>query len=138
MVGSRFGVDKEDGGAARPEPRSFVDDLEARSLHRIEGAARIDDAEGYVSGAGAASVALDGLVDRRLGRERLEQLNQVGSVTDLQQDLANLVAPKDLFAVNFAKAKELVGFNLCLELAGGNRKGDVINKLNSGVDGGVC
>ena len=63
--------------------------------------------------ASPAAVFLKLLSDRGLGRERFKELDAVRTVADLQQDLADLVATEDVFAMGAAavagRIRERVG-----------------------------
>ena len=54
----------------------------------------------------AASVSVDQLLHWRIGTERLEQLDQVGAIANLEERLADLIIAVNFFAMNLGEAPE--------------------------------
>ena len=61
--------------------------------------------ESDVRHAGTAAILIDEFLNRRRGAQRLEQLDQVGAVADLQQGFADLVGAVHFLPVDLAKAE---------------------------------
>ena len=80
----------------------------------------------------APTVLRDLLRDRRVCRQRLEQLYEVGAVAHLQQHLPHLVAPEDLFTVHLAEPERSIRVDLRLEFARRNGYCDVIDEEEPG------
>src|SRR5512134_697542 len=76
-VVARLRVHEEHRGSARALARRLVDDVEALRLHVVERLLDVRYAEGHVSEASPAAVAVDELLHGRVRGERLEQLDQV-------------------------------------------------------------
>ena len=117
---------KEDGSPSRSRTRSGIDDIEAVGFHVIEGGLDIGDTEGDMRESAAAAVTFDQLCDRGGIRERLEQLDQVGSAADFQENFADLVGSEHLFAMNFTKPKFLVSSDLRVHFTAPHGHGNVI------------
>src|SRR5450755_2010626 len=124
-------MNEKDGGPSRAFAGSLVDELKSAGLHGIEGLLRALHAEGDMCQTAAAAVFVNQLLYRRLGSQWLEQLNQVGTVADLQQSLPYLISAVHFFAVNFAEAEHLVGLDLRVQFALFHRDGYVIDELNA-------
>src|SRR5579863_3458811 len=90
VISARLGVDEEDGGSARAGTRRGVDEPEAAGMHGIEGALCVLDAKGDVGEAGASAILVEDFLYGRFGAERLEQLDHVGAVADLEKRFAHL------------------------------------------------
>src|SRR5271166_6633743 len=126
--GARLGVNEENCVTARSGPRRFVDDLKALGLHVIEGLLRIPHPKGNMRQPTAPTVLIDELLNRRVRAQRLQQLDQVGTVADTQQRFANLITAVHLFTMNLLETQQFVGFDLGVEFALLHRDGHVIDK----------
>ena len=94
---------------------------------------RILHAESHMRQSAASAVLVDQLLHRRIRRERLQQLNQVRSIANLQQRLAHLILSVHLFAMNLPESQSLVGLHLALKLALLHRDRHVIHELDPGT-----
>src|SRR3974377_2183121 len=126
--GARLGMNEENRGAARSGPRPFVDDLKALGLHVVEGLLPIPHPKGNMRQPTAPTVLIDELLNRRVRAQRLQQLDQVGTVTDTQQRFPDLVAAVNPSAMNLLETQQFVGFDLGIEFARLHRDGHVIDK----------
>ena len=124
----RLRVNEKNRRAARAWTRRVVDDPEAAVTQVLEGGGDVTYANGKMHEAAAPAVLRDLLRDRRVCRQRLEQLYEVGPVTHLQHHLPHLVAPKDLFTMHFAEPERPIRIDLRLELARRNGYCDVIEE----------
>src|SRR5208283_2614866 len=119
---------EEHSRASRTSSRGSVDDLEAILLQVIEGLLNISYTQGNVRQPAAAAVLFQLLRYRRFGAERLQQLDQVGTITYLQQYFTNLVRSKHLFAMDLFEAHCLVCFHMRFEFTGLYRNRDMVKK----------
>src|SRR5689334_5548242 len=94
-----LGMHKKDRGAAGSLARRLVYDLKPGPFHVVERRLRLLDPKRDVGEPAAASIALDQLLYRGFRAQRLQQLNQIRTVADLQQRFPHLVAAVDLFAM---------------------------------------
>jgi hypothetical protein len=94
---------EEDSSTARAGTGRLVDDVETILLEVVESGFCVLDPEGHVSETSTAATLLDELLDGRLGGHRFEQLDEVGTVANLEENLTNLVAAADFFAMKDAK-----------------------------------
>ena len=135
----RFRVHEEHRGAARAGTRRRVDHALPLRLQRLEGRLRVADAIGDVDQAAAAAALLDLPRHRRRVGERLEQLHRAERIVIAgpQQHLAHLIGAMHLFAMDLAEAEAAPGRDVCLELAGRHRDGDVIEAEPAGHAGGI-
>src|ERR1700685_3075315 len=130
VIGFRFRMNEEDSGSARAFAGSLVDDPEAAGFHRVKGLLRVLYAESDVGQASAAAIFVDQFLHWRVGSEGLKQLNQDGTVADLEQRFAHLIGSQDFFAMNFAEAQHFIGFHLTVEFTLLDGDGNVVDELN--------
>src|ERR1035441_7831660 len=91
-----LGVKEEDGSGPRAFGRRLVDNLEAVIFQVIERLPDVGYAQRDVRHAAAAAVLLNLPGHRRFGRQRLQQLHQVGAVADLQLSGSRKTSPRPL------------------------------------------
>jgi hypothetical protein len=123
----RSWVNEEDGRGSRTWTRGGIDYVEASLLQAGERCMDIGDAKGDVGEAAASTVLCQLPGDRRFGTERLQQLDAIRAVSDLEENFADLVGAEDLFAVEFVEAHEFVGFQIAVEVARRDRDGDMVD-----------
>ena len=80
----------------------------------------------------ATAILIDCFLHRRICVQRLEQLDQVGAVADLQQSFAHLVRAQHFFAMNLPESEHLVCLHLAIQFALPHGDGHVIDKQDSG------
>ena len=97
----------------------------------IECLPNIGDAQGDVRQSTAPAVLFDLLGYRRLGAQRLQQLDQVRTIADLQQHFAHLVGAQHIFAMHLLESERLVGLDMRLQLTRPHGDGHVIEKQES-------
>ena len=68
---------------------------------------------------------------RRLGTQRLQQLDQIRSVADTQQHFANLVSSEHIFPMDLLEAERLVGIYVILKFSLLYRNRDMIEEQES-------
>jgi hypothetical protein len=124
-------MNEEDRCSARPFARGLVDELKTLGAHGIECPLRIFDTKSDVSQAATSAVLVDELLHRRVGREWLEQLDEIGTIADFEKHFANQVGSENILAMNHSESEGLVRSDLTIELTLPDCNRDVVHKLDA-------
>src|SRR5208337_3954292 len=106
--------------------------MKSLCLHGVESFLRTLYPETDMRQSATAAVALDEFLHRRFGAERFQKLYEIRAIPDLKQDLAHLIGPMHLFAMNFPKTQQLEGVDLAFQFALFDRDRDMVHKLDFG------
>src|SRR6185437_16809752 len=96
----RLGMHEKHRRTPRPRPRTRIDQLESVRLHVIVRRADIPHTQRDVRQSAAPAVLFDLFGYRRFLIQRLNQLDQVGTVAHLHQHLAYLILPEHVLAMD--------------------------------------
>ncbi len=132
QIAERLGVHEEDGRTAGTGSRGGVDDLHALGTEMVKRDLDIGHSIGDVSESAAPSVALDQFRNRRGVAEGLQELDEIGSAADAQQNFADLIGTQDVLAMHFFEPELLIGGDLLVQLAWPDRDREMIDTNESG------